>query len=162
MSDEQKKPDEPQSSCTPLKVDDLPADKQSVFRRPRPSATHTYVEMEVSKETYAEVKYLLEQAGWDHCIMDDGALDLSGIALKKAALPDVMPITVNGVSKNITVPIDGKLSYEDLVKIEYGDDEKRVLSMTWRSAKDKYGGILAPGQSVELDEGMVFNMAHTG
>lgn len=50
---------------------------------PRIRQTHTFVELEVSPESHAEVKYLLEQAGYDHCIMDSGAIDLSGIALTR-------------------------------------------------------------------------------
>lgn len=52
---------------------------------PRIRQTHTVVELPVSAESYAEVKYLLEQAGYDHCIMDCGGIDLSGIALTRKA-----------------------------------------------------------------------------
>lgn len=49
--------------------------------RPRISHTHTVVELEVSRESYSEIRYLLMKAGYDHCILDGGAIDLSGIAL---------------------------------------------------------------------------------
>ncbi len=50
---------------------------------PRLHSTYTYVELEVSKGTYDEVKYLLTQAGYDHCFSEVGSIDLSGIALTR-------------------------------------------------------------------------------
>lgn len=50
---------------------------------PRLRQTHTVVELPVTPESYAEIKYLLTQAGYDHCFMDGGGIDLSGIALTR-------------------------------------------------------------------------------
>ena len=46
-------------------------------------STYSVVELPVSPETYAEIKYLLEQAGYDQCFMASGGIDLSGIALTR-------------------------------------------------------------------------------
>jgi hypothetical protein len=43
--------------------------------------THTYVALEVGDDTYKEIKYKLEQAGYHHAFMDDGAIDMHGIGL---------------------------------------------------------------------------------
>jgi len=43
--------------------------------------THTYAIMKVSKATYDEIERLLQEAGYDHAIMEDGALDMHGIAI---------------------------------------------------------------------------------
>jgi hypothetical protein len=43
--------------------------------------THTYAELEVSEATYKEIKEKLKDAGYDHCFMDDGAVNMIGIAL---------------------------------------------------------------------------------
>lgn len=45
--------------------------------------TYSVVEMPVSPETYAEIRYLLTQAGYDQCFMASGGIDLSGIALTR-------------------------------------------------------------------------------
>lgn len=43
--------------------------------------THTYAVMGVSQSTYAEVHRKLLEAGYEHAIMDNGELDMHGIAL---------------------------------------------------------------------------------
>jgi len=43
--------------------------------------TYTYVELNVSESTYNEVKQLLEEAGYGHCFMEEGAINMHGMAL---------------------------------------------------------------------------------
>jgi len=45
--------------------------------------THTYVLMEVSKETYKEIYDKLMAADYVHAINDKGEMDMHGIALVK-------------------------------------------------------------------------------
>ena len=45
-------------------------------------ATHTFVELEVSREAYLEIYTLLANAGYHHAFID-GAIDMHGIALTK-------------------------------------------------------------------------------
>ena len=155
MSDnETPKEDEPVATVRNLKANDNP-----ITSRPLGGATHTYVELEVSAESYAEVKHLLEQAGWDHAIMDDGAIDLSGIALTKAFEPPTATvITINGRSVNLAAEAFGdKISYEEILLIEGLNGNP---SCVWHS--DGRSGILAPGQFVKLAKDLCISVAHTG
>ena len=45
-------------------------------------ATHTFAELQVSKEAYLEIYTLLAEAGYHHTFID-GAIDMHGIALTK-------------------------------------------------------------------------------
>lgn len=45
--------------------------------------TYTLAELEVSAETYNEIKQKLEEAGYDHAFLDNGLINMKGIALKK-------------------------------------------------------------------------------
>ena len=44
--------------------------------------THTFAELEVSREAYLEIYTLLAEAGYHHAFID-GAIDMKGIALTK-------------------------------------------------------------------------------
>lgn len=46
-------------------------------------ATHTCALLEVSAETYDEIRSKLEAAGYDHVFLPDDGLDMHGIALTK-------------------------------------------------------------------------------
>jgi hypothetical protein len=69
-------------------------------------------------------------------------------------------IVVNG--KPQATP-NSSISYEEVLDLGFPGAELwlRTPSMTWR-AKDGRGGTLAPGQRVNVSEGMVFNAVHTG
>ncbi len=43
--------------------------------------THTVARLEVSAAVYGEVAALLKAAGYGHCFIDDGVIDMSGIGL---------------------------------------------------------------------------------
>lgn len=45
------------------------------------TTTHTYAELEVSAEAYAEIEGKLREAGYDHAFMDDGTIDMHGIGI---------------------------------------------------------------------------------
>jgi hypothetical protein len=45
-------------------------------------STHTYALAVVSRTTYDEVRKLLEDAGYNHAIEENGVLDMHGIALQ--------------------------------------------------------------------------------
>ncbi len=44
--------------------------------------THTYVTLEISDLAYQEIRSKLEAAGYQHTFMNDGAIDMHGIAVK--------------------------------------------------------------------------------
>lgn len=43
--------------------------------------THTYVTVEVSLQTYHEIRTKLLEAGYHHVFGDDGEIDMHGLAL---------------------------------------------------------------------------------
>lgn len=45
--------------------------------------THTYATLDVSASAYDEIAASLREAGYDHVFMEDGAIDMHGIALVK-------------------------------------------------------------------------------
>lgn len=49
--------------------------------------THTFAELEISDTAYNEIRSKLESAGYEHAFMDDGAIDMHGIGVKKKAKP---------------------------------------------------------------------------
>ncbi len=73
-----------------------------------------------------------------------------------------MQITVNGESVNVA-PED-QITYDTIAGLA-GHPGDQYLSITyhWRGDGDAMrSGILMPGKSVKLDEGMRFNAVHTG
>lgn len=56
---------------------------KKIQAEPKPVPQTKAPELPVSPESYAEISYLLKQQGYDHCIMDCGGIDLSGIALTR-------------------------------------------------------------------------------
>jgi hypothetical protein len=67
-------------------------------------------------------------------------------------------IVVNGVEKRTLLKV---LSYEDVVWLA-GLPSGYNYSMTYKVPRTGPGGILSPGKSVAIQEGMVFNIADTG
>lgn len=53
--------------------------------RPPRRQTHTIAEMEVSQQTYDEIKKKFEEAGYDHVFMPDGTMDMTGIGITVAS-----------------------------------------------------------------------------
>lgn len=47
--------------------------------------SHTYVELELSAAAFDEIRQKLTDAGYDHCFMDDGAIDMHGLGVTRAA-----------------------------------------------------------------------------
>ena len=43
--------------------------------------THTFAVMQLSEAAYGEIRKSLEQAGYDHAFLEDGLLDMHGIAV---------------------------------------------------------------------------------
>ncbi len=52
------------------------------------NVTHTYVTLEVSAAAYDEIHKKLADAEYQHAFMDDGAIDMHGIALIKEESTD--------------------------------------------------------------------------
>ncbi len=48
------------------------------------NVTHTYATLAVSAAAYDEIRQKLEDAEYQHAFMDDGAIDMHGIAIVKA------------------------------------------------------------------------------
>lgn len=72
-----------------------------------------------------------------------------------------MRVIVNGRRANL---VGTKISYEQLIRLAYPnifEPDAFTITFTY-PGKDKNGGSLIPGQTVELDNGMVFNCLHTG
>lgn len=46
-------------------------------------ATHTYAVLEISKAAYDEIAFALRAANYDHVFMEDGLIDMHGLALRK-------------------------------------------------------------------------------
>jgi hypothetical protein len=46
--------------------------------------THTYVELELSPAAYDEIAGKLKAADYGHAFMDDGAIDMHGLAVTRA------------------------------------------------------------------------------
>jgi hypothetical protein len=70
--------------------------RRRLIRYGEDTVTHTYVTLEVSAAAFNEIKSKLEQAGYDHTFMDDGGIDMHGIALTKAAAgPGTSTVTIN-------------------------------------------------------------------
>lgn len=54
-------------------------------------ARHTYVELELSHSAYNEITRKLREVGYDHAFMDDGAIDMHGLAVTRATGREVSP-----------------------------------------------------------------------
>jgi hypothetical protein len=71
----------------------------------------------------------------------------------------VKKIIVNGQEKLV---ISAPLSYDYIVRLAGIDLLKPpIVSIMWR-LKGHEGGILSPGQSVDAEDGMIFNAYVTG
>jgi hypothetical protein len=67
-------------------------------------------------------------------------------------------VILNGQKKTVDASL---VSYED-VMVMAGENPKRIFSITWAVRGQNRGGCLAPGETVRLEPGMVFNAYHTG
>jgi Multiubiquitin len=68
-------------------------------------------------------------------------------------------IIVNGRDKHV---ISALLSYDYIVRLAGRDPlTSPLVSITWR-VKGQGGGSLTPGQSVQAEDGMIFNAYVTG
>ena len=78
-------------------------------------------------------------------------------------------------SKNVTIYVEGTphewpknsdISYAEVVSLEvpdYAQHPDITYSVTYKKGHgDKPEGILAPGASVKVHEGMIFNVSETG
>jgi len=43
--------------------------------------THTVAELEIRGADYARIRKLLKEAGYDHCFLEDGLIDMTGIGI---------------------------------------------------------------------------------
>lgn len=125
----------------------------------------TYVELEVSPESHAEIAYLLKNAGYDHCIMDNGGLNLSGIAITRKAArhsADHTTFKINGKEFVVATPCNGKISYMDVISIwTDGRLPREMMTCTWYD-QDKHGCVsgatLSAGEKIALKNGMEFKL----
>jgi len=68
-------------------------------------------------------------------------------------------IIVNGRSRITTTKT---VSYEDVVKLAYENPPGHLLTVTfYRGPFRKSSGSLTPGESINVKDGMVFNVADT-
>jgi hypothetical protein len=69
-------------------------------------------------------------------------------------------IVVNGRERKVT---ENRLSYEDLVKLAFGDNPPSgpnvVITVTYKSRGKE--GTLLPGDSVDIQNGVIFNVKAT-
>ena len=47
----------------------------------RITQTHTYAVLEISDAAYQEIATMLRSAGYDHAFMDNGKIDMHGLAV---------------------------------------------------------------------------------
>jgi len=73
-------------------------------------------------------------------------------------------IIVNGQSFEVLheIPRGEGISYSEIFSLAYPGQPERTCSATYRNGRDNKSGILSQGQSVELVDGMIFNIAETG
>ncbi len=79
-----------------------------------------------------------------------------------------MNIILNGrsivIGEEVLFPEkDGLISYEDLLEWS-GYSPGRIVSMSYRTARtgdEQRAGILSPGESVKVEDGMIFDVADT-
>jgi hypothetical protein len=72
-----------------------------------------------------------------------------------------MKIIINGTIHDLDVT---NLTYDNLISLA-GFEDGRIVSITYKSKKvndTQRTGILLPGCSVEVEDGMVFNAFDTG
>lgn len=50
--------------------------------------THTFATLELSQRAYDEIAGKLRQAGYDHVFTHDGAIDMAGIGVTRAEVPE--------------------------------------------------------------------------
>ena len=68
-------------------------------------------------------------------------------------------IIVNGRSRTVT---SKSVSYEDVVKLAYENPPRQLLTLTfYRGPFRKSEGSLTPGETTNVKDGMVFNVADT-
>lgn len=124
--------------------------------------SHTFAELEVSLETYNEIKKLLEKAGYHHAFVD-GAIDMHGIGLVKPKLPDTVCIMVNGdIAEIDTTTGKTKIDYDDVFKIAYPDLDIRMMTCTYGTKDGRKSGIFYAGDKIDLEEGLRFTIMDTG
>lgn len=61
--------------CIECVFDQIPA------KRPTLRSTHTVVHLPLSSLAYKEIRAALNEAGYQHCFIEDGAIDMTGIAV---------------------------------------------------------------------------------
>jgi hypothetical protein len=70
-------------------------------------------------------------------------------------------VIINGREKSVDVPLNKiELSYNDIVNLVATSDEEKehIFTITYAKAYgDKTEGCLAPGESVEIKDGTIFN-----
>ncbi len=78
-----------------------------------------------------------------------------------------------GKGKAVTIVVEavvhqwskGEITYEEVVNLEdpdYPQHPERVYSVTYEHARGNKTGVLSPGGSVKVKEGMVFFVKDTG
>jgi hypothetical protein len=46
--------------------------------------THTFVTLDLSEATFNEIKERFEEVGYDQAFLDDGLIDMNGIAVRQS------------------------------------------------------------------------------
>lgn len=157
MSDDQEEKQEV-ATARPIKAEEREAITNAI------RASHTLATLEVSLTTFNEIKGLLENAGYDHVFLEGGKMmDMTGIGLAPPPEPDKVDILIN--AQPFTIPYgDGDLSYDEIRDLAYPDSEfPKYPSCTWRAGRglDQKQGILYPGRSIMLEQGLIFNIVDT-
>jgi hypothetical protein len=71
-------------------------------------------------------------------------------------------IIVNGRKKEV---LTDEVSYEEIVRLAYGNNPPSgpniVITVTYRNAEDGKQGTLAPGETVEIKNGTIFDVRAT-
>lgn len=61
--------------------------------------THTYVVLDIDPEAFADISKKLRDAGYDHCFMPDGEIDMHGIAI--APDPSMSALALGAAARKV-------------------------------------------------------------
>ena len=67
-------------------------------------------------------------------------------------------IIING--RDLNIMLSKELTYEDIVSLSH-HDSTNILSLTYAHGVNDEQGSLSPGDSIEIKDGMIFNVADT-
>ena len=116
--------------------------------------------IKVSEPTFEEIKSILQQKEYD-LSEQINSLKMDGITLELIKHAKSANVFVNG--KPFVLPIGNeKITYEDVYKLAFPNSDYINPACVWKlknSVKWEQSGILKPGQSLRLQNGLYFTIS---